>query len=125
MLQELGFALDEIDDDFDEGGRPGSVVYYRSRDCKVQVYKSSREASVNCMMAPLSAANIFGLYDESNEWQYLRGFCPAPDLPLEELVKSISYKSKSDREQLAEVRESLSDWYEAARAGILRTGNSQ
>lgn len=122
LLHDLGFALDEVDDDFDEGGRPGSVVYYRSDDCKVQIFRSSREGSVNCMIAPLSAPNTFGLYDESNEWQYLTKFCPGPDLPLEELVKQVSYKSKSDEEQLAEVRDVLIECYEVARDSILRNG---
>ena len=61
-LAQLGFVLDEIDSSVDEGGRPGSVVYYRSSDCKIQIYNSSREGNINCMIAPLDAPNnSFGL----------------------------------------------------------------
>jgi hypothetical protein len=122
LLDELGFKLDEVDDNIDVGGRHGSVVFYRSRDCKVQISQSSREGSVKCMIAPLRASNAFGLYDESGEWQYLNEFRPAPDLSLEDLVKSVSYKSKSDGEQLAEVRDAVAGCYAAAHAAIVDNG---
>jgi hypothetical protein len=118
-LVKLGFVIDEIDDSVDEGGRPAAVVYYRSPDCKVQIYKSSREGNVNCMIASASAKNKFGPLDKSLQWHYLNEFSPAPDVPLEELVKSVSYKAKTEREQLEEVRGRIAQHYEAARAGIL------
>jgi hypothetical protein len=121
LLADLGFELDEIDDAVDEGGRPGSVVYYRSRDCKIQIYKSSREGSVNCMIAPLNAVNNFGPRDQSSNWQYLNKFSPAPDLPLEELVKSVSFEAKTDNERLEEVRDRIAEYYDDAHAGILKT----
>jgi hypothetical protein len=42
LLTSMGFAVDSVDNDVDEGGRTGSVVFYRSRDCKIQIYFSSR-----------------------------------------------------------------------------------
>jgi hypothetical protein len=121
LLADLGFELDEIDADVDEGGRPGSVVYYRSHDCKIQIYKSSREGSVNCMIAPLNAVNDFGPRDQSSSWQYLNKFSPAPDVPLEELVKSVSFKAKTDNQRLEEVRDRIAQYYDDAHAGILKT----
>jgi hypothetical protein len=119
LLADLGFAVDEIDNDVDEDGRRGSVVYYRSEDCKIQVYQSAREGSVNCMIAPLVAPNIFGLYDRSYRWQYLAKFSPAPNMSLEELVQSVSYEAKTDTEQLLWVKDQIGQYYRAAHAGIL------
>lgn len=76
---ELGFALDCIDDDVDEGGRSGHVVYFRSEDCKLQIYWSSREFEINAMIAPLSAPNVHGLYDTSSKWHYLNEFVKHPN----------------------------------------------
>jgi len=66
LLIDLGFELDGVED-FDEGGIPGTVVYYRSSDCKIQIYNSSRQGSINCMIAPLSADNEFCHRDPSSE----------------------------------------------------------
>jgi hypothetical protein len=119
LLANLGFTVDELDNNVDEGGRRGSVVYYRSDDCKIQIYRSAREGSVNCMIAPLVAPNIFGLYDRSHRWQYLAKFSPTPNVPLEELVRSVSYKSKTDKEQLLWVKDQIGQHYQAAHLGIL------
>lgn len=119
LLADLGFTLDEIDNNVDEGGRRGSVVYYRSDDCKIQIYQSAREGSVNCMIAPRSAPNVFGPYDKSHSWQYLTKFSPAPNMSLEELVQSVSYKSKTDTEQLLWVKDQIGLYYQAAHAGVL------
>jgi hypothetical protein len=120
MLMKRGFVLDEIDDSIDEGGRPAAVVYYRSTDCKIQIYKSSREGNVNCMIAPAGAKNEFGPLDKSLQWHYLNEFSPAPDVPLEELVKSVSYKAKTEREQLEKVRDRIAEYYDDACAGVLQ-----
>ena len=121
LLTELGFRVESYAEDVDEGGRLGSVVYYRSSDCKIQIYKSSREGNVNCMIAPLDAPNEFGPHDRSLTWRFLNEFSPAPDLPLEELAKSVSYKAKSEAQQLSEVRDRILECYDDAHAGILRT----
>jgi len=55
VFTELGFQLDEYDDDVDEWGRKGSVVFFRSEDCKIQIYDSTRDGSINCMIAALDA----------------------------------------------------------------------
>ena len=66
LLSRLGFAVDRIDNDVDEGGRCGRVVYYRGGDCcKIQVYWSAREFEINAMIAPLLAPNEHGLYNRS------------------------------------------------------------
>src|ERR1700730_14317701 len=59
LLTRLGFQLDAFVDDVDEGGRRGSAVFYGSKDCKIQVYRTTREGSVNCMIAPLGAPCYF------------------------------------------------------------------
>lgn len=86
LLSELGFVLDSVDD-IDEEGRRGSVVYYESEDCKLQIYWSPRAGEINCMIAPLTAPNAPGLYDRSEKWHYLDEFIDKPNVPLEQLVK--------------------------------------
>ena len=120
LLADLGFTLDEIDDDLNEGGRRGSVVYYRSSDCKIQIYSSSREGSINCMIAPLRANNVLGLRDPSSEWHFFKKFTPSPHVPIEELVKSVSYESLPDNELLEEVRDRIAQYYDDAHVGILK-----
>ncbi len=89
LLSSMGFALDAIDNDVDEGGRTGSVVFYRSQDCKIQIYYSSREREINAMIGPLDAPNEHGLYDRSRKWHYFNDFADEPKLPLEELVAKL------------------------------------
>jgi hypothetical protein len=91
-LAELGFTLDSTDNNVDEGGRRGSAVYYRSDDCRIQLYESARAGSINCMIAPISAANTFGPLDRSGDWQHPARFSPTPDMPIGELVKLVSYE---------------------------------
>jgi hypothetical protein len=119
LLADLGFVLDSVNN-FDEGGRPGSVVYYRSPDCKIQIYSSSRQGSINCMIAPLNAPNQFGLSDQYSQWHFINEFSPAPKASLEELAKTISYKAKSDSQLLEEVRDRIAENYNDAHAGILK-----
>ncbi|WP_142281587.1 hypothetical protein [Mycobacterium kyorinense] len=119
LLADLGFTLDEVDNNVDEGGRRGSVVYYRSDDCKIQVYRSSREGSVNCMIAPLDASNVFGLSDQSYKWQYFTKFSPAVNVSLEELVQQVSFEPQTDKEQLEWVRDRIVEYFDVAHAGIL------
>ncbi len=118
LLTERGFFLDEIDDTPDEGGRGQHVVYYRSNDCKIQVYESSREGEVNCMIAPLDAPNEFGL--RAKKWQYLTRFIKRPDLPLEELAELARGEYEAYENPLDWVRDRLAKYYEAAHAGILK-----
>jgi hypothetical protein len=119
LLADLGFVLDAIDN-FDEGGRPGSVVYYRSPDCKIQIYSSSRQGTINSMIAPLNAPNEFGPSDQHSQWHFINEFSPAPEMSLEELAKTISYKAKPDSQLLEEVRDRIAENYNDARAGILK-----
>lgn len=118
LLAERGFVLDEIDDRPDEGGRDQHIVYYRSNDCKIQIYQSSREGEVNCMIAPLDVPNEFGL--RAKKWQYLTRFAKRPDLPLEELgiVARAEYEAYAN--PLEWVRDRIARHYEAAHAGILK-----
>lgn len=120
VLADLGFTLDEIDDHVDEGGPHGSVVYYRSRDCKIQVYESAREGSVNCMIAPLDVPNEFGTRSQSKKWQYLGRFAKRPDLPLEELVQFARAEYESYPTPLEWVKGQIVKNYEAAHTGILQ-----
>ena len=120
VLAELGFTLDEIDDSPDEE-RGGSrhIVYYRSNDCKIQVYESSREGEINCMIAPLDAPNDFGL--RTKKWQYLTRFASRPDgVPLAELVRLAKAEYDSYTNPLEWVRDRIVRNYEAAHAGILQ-----
>lgn len=122
LLTDLGFHLDAVDDGVDEGGRTGLAVYYRAKDCKLQIYWSAREHEINAMIAPLHALNEHGLYNRSAKWHYLNEFATPPDLPLEELVENL----KADRanflshdEWLRWLDGHISQYFGAARAGVL------
>ncbi|EID14042.1 hypothetical protein MXEN_10179 [Mycobacterium xenopi RIVM700367] len=124
LLSSLGFRLDEIDDDVDEGGRRGSVVYYRSSDCKLQVYWSAREYEINAMIAPLDAPNEHGLYNRSRKWHYLNEFIKAPDLPLEELVQVLKAERsnfESETKWLEWLRGRIKEYFPVARDSVLRS----
>lgn len=110
LLSSMGFALDSIDNDVDEGGRTGSVVFYRSQDCKIQIYFSAREREINAMIGPLDAPNEHGLYTRSPDWHYLNDFSDEPKLPLEELVE----KLRSDRTNFETTTKWL-EWIKAER----------
>ena len=117
VLKQLGFVLDEIDDSPDEGGRRQHIVYFRSQDCKVQVYESAREGEVNCMIAPIDVPNEFGL--RARKWQFLTRFSKRPDLPLAELAELARAEYKSYSNPLEWVRDRIVKYYEAAHKGIL------
>ena len=117
VLKQLGFVLDEIDDSPDEGGRRQHIVYFRSEDCKMQVYESAREGEVNCMIAPIDVPNEFGL--RARKWQFLTRFSKRPDLPLAELAELARAEYKSYSNPLEWVRDRIVKYYEAAHKGIL------
>ncbi|MED5815259.1 hypothetical protein VST63_23105 [Mycolicibacterium sp. 050232] len=117
LLDGLGFALDEVDDSPDRGGSR-HIVYYRSSDCKVQIYTSSREGEVNGMIAPLDAPNDFGL--RADKWQYFTRFSERPDLPLEELVRAARTEYESYGNPLEWVRDRIAANFERAHAGVLK-----
>lgn len=117
MLKGLGFTIDEIDDTPDKGGRRRNIVYYRSSDCKLQVYEYSREGEFNCMIAPLDAPNAFGL--DAKRWQFLTRFSKRPDLPLAELAAQARAEYESYANPLEWVRDRIAEYYESAHAGIL------
>jgi hypothetical protein len=117
VLEQLGFVLDEIDDSPDEGGRRQHIVYFRSEDCKVQVYESAREGEVNCMIAPIDVPNEFGL--RARKWQFLTRFSKRPDLPLAELAELARAEYKSYSNPLEWVRDRIVKYYEAAHKGII------
>ena len=119
-LAARGFALDEVDPRVDEGGRWGSVVYYRGSDTKVQVYLSTREGEVNCMIAPLDAPNEYGLTNRSNKWRYFTWFVERPNVPLEELVNLIPVPPRTGEGRLELVKETIEECFSAAHAGILQ-----
>jgi hypothetical protein len=116
LLIDLGFVLDGVED-FDEGGLPGTVVYYRSDDCKIQIYQSGREGETNCMIAPLDAPDSFGL--RADKWQYLLRFSKTPDLPLAELAALTRAEYNAYANPLEWVRDQIAKYYPAAHTGIL------
>lgn len=123
LLRERGFSLDGVDDNPDRGGSR-HIVYYRSDDCKIQVYASSREGEVNAMIAPLGAPNAFGLRAE--QWQYFTRFATRPDMPLAELAQAARAEYESYANPLEWVRDRIADNFERAHTGILEMyGNTQ
>jgi hypothetical protein len=122
LLLGMGYTLEAIDDDVDEGGPKGSVVFYRSKDTKIQIYRSSREGEINAMIGPLDAPNEHGLYDRSQKWHYFNEFADEPKLPLEELVE----KLRSERANFETMpkwlewikKERIGRYFESAHAAI-------
>ena len=123
VLSRLGFVLEAVDDDVDEGGRQGSVVYFSSVDCRIQLYWSPRGGEINCMIAPMNAPNVPGLYDTSGKWRFWNEFVERPSVPLEELVellRSEKVNFETDESWLRWWAERIQRFYSAAHAGILK-----
>jgi hypothetical protein len=85
VLAKLGFIPDGVDDDPDEDGVLRHVAYFWSRDCKLQIYDSSREGEINCMIAPLSASDSFGL--NADDWHFISRFSKRADISPQERVR--------------------------------------
>lgn len=117
VLEGLGFAFYGSDDSPDEGGRYQDIVFYRSDDCKIQIYQSGREGETNCMIAPLDAPDSFGL--RADKWQYLLRFSKTPDLPLAELARLTRAEYNAYANPLEWVRDRIAKYYPAAHTGIL------
>jgi hypothetical protein len=123
LLSGMGYTLDGIDNDVDEGGLRGSVVFYRSPDRKIQIHRSSREGEINAMIGPLDAPNEHGLYDRSQKWHYFNDFADEPNLPLEELVRTL----RDERDNFETTvkwlewikRERIARHFESAHAAIM------
>lgn len=120
-LSERGLALDEIFDGLDDGasGRPLSIVYYRGSDCRLQIYRSSREGETNCMIAPLHAPNEYGLRSRTKLWQFLGRFVARPELPLDELARTARLEHDRHETPLHWVRSIIEKHFDAAHAGML------
>jgi hypothetical protein len=118
-LAGIGFTLDQIDDDADDGGRYLCVVFYRGIDSKIQIYKSSREGETNCMIAPLDAPNEFGLRSKSKKWQYFTRFIKLPDLPLDQVAQMARAEYESYDNPLSWVKARIECHFDVAHAGIL------
>ncbi|BBY28171.1 hypothetical protein [Mycolicibacterium sediminis] len=117
VLAERGFVLDEVDDLPDEGGRERHVVYYRSADCKIQVYQSIRDGEVNVMIGALAAANAFGLRAE--KWQFLGRFTDRPGEVTADMISAAKAEFRSYANPLEWVRDRIVTQWDAARRGIL------
>jgi len=70
-LSQAGFKLDEIEDPTVYQSRPAWVIYYRGRDCKLQICWSARDGGIDFLLAPLDAPNEFGLSNKSEKWQLM------------------------------------------------------
>jgi hypothetical protein len=120
VLIQLGFEFEAFVDDVDEGGRLGSAAFYGSDDCKIQVYRSTRAGSVNCMIAPLGAPFVFGPYDPSKKWQYLPRFAIRQGTPLDEILQDkLLVEFPTNSQQLQWVRGRVEKYFPIAHAGIL------
>lgn len=121
LLNKFGFKFDEYDGDATEGGAKSSVVYFRSKDCKIQIYDSPREASINCMIAPLDAPNVFGPTDRSGKWQYIVMFAIKQGVPREEIRSDkLPADFPSSTQRLEWVRGRIEKYFPIAHDGILK-----
>lgn len=118
LLIRLGFELDEYDN-VDEWGRKGAVAFFRSKDCKIQIYNSVREGSVNCMIAALDAPNVFGPHDQSGKWQYLPRFAIRRGVPLEDINEESLPDFPTTDQLLESVRRRIEKYFPIAHEGVL------
>lgn len=121
LLIQLGFQLEEFGDVV-EHGRKASVVFFRSSDCKIQIYDAPREGEINCMIATLDADNKLGLYDESGKWQYLPRFAIRQGVPLEEIRDTDLPEFPTTNQWLASIRRRIEKYFPIAHEGILEMG---
>jgi hypothetical protein len=119
FLLGLGFQLDEFDDDVDEWGRKGSVAFFRSEDCLIQIYESSRDGSANCMIAALDAPRVFGPHDRSGKWQYLPRFAIRQGVPLENIRETNLPEFPTTNQWLESIRGRIEKYFSIAHEGIL------
>jgi hypothetical protein len=118
-LTDLGFQLDEYDGDVDEWGRKGSVAFFRSEDSLIQIYDSTRDGSINCMIAALDAPKVFGPHDQSGKWQYLPRFAIRQGVPLEEIREPNLPEFPTTNQWLESVRGRIEKYFPIAHEGIL------
>lgn len=119
LLTELGFQLDEYMGDV-AYDKEASAVFFRSNDCKIQVYDSRRNGEINCMIAALDAANTFGPYDRKGEWQYLPRFAIMQGVPLDEIKEEDFPDFPTPSQWLQSVRRRVEKYYPIAHEGILK-----
>jgi hypothetical protein len=117
LLSELGFVLEEVDDGPDEGGIPRHIAYFKSADCRLQIYDSSREGEVNCMIAPLDAPNTFGL--NTDKWHFISRFSKRADLPPKERLQVAVAEARAYANPFEWVRDRIAKHYETAHTSIL------
>lgn len=126
LLSGLGFWLDEYDGDVPEGGPRSSVVYFRSKDCKIQIYQSTREASINCMIAPLAAPNVFGPTDVSGKWQYVVMLAIEHGIPREEIIKDkLPADFPTTAQKLKWVAGRIEKYFPIAHEDVLKMGGPE
>lgn len=122
LLTELGFELVGYDDHIDEGGSQDSVVFFRSKDCKIQIYDSNRGGEINCMIAALDAPDVFGLHDRSGKWQYLPRYAIWQGVSPEEIMKDkLPVDFPTTSQFLESVRRRIEKYYPVAHAGVIAT----
>jgi hypothetical protein len=118
-LSNAHFELDEVQDSVIYGARPAWALYYRSKDCKLQVCWSARDGGIDFMLAPLDAPNEFGLVNRSKKWHFmllLSGVCDdlkTPGLDAEDGAVMSWLKALFDIH------------FDAAHTALLRKGTAQ
>lgn len=70
-LSSAGFELDEVQDALSFGDRPAWAMFYRNRECKLQICWSARDGGIDFMLALLNAPNEFGLLNRSKQWHFM------------------------------------------------------
>lgn len=88
-LADDDLSLHTVNDQEVYGSGPAWSILYCGRDCKVQLFWSSRDGGIYVMLAPPSAASTFGLSDRTSTWQFMLALSDAEDdLPTPDLRAS-------------------------------------
>lgn len=116
-MADHGLILEKTSDAEVYGGRRAWSIFYRGRDCKLQLCWSERDGGIDFMMAPLSAANTFGLSDRTGAWQFMLLLSDADDE-----LKTPGLGA-NDTEIMSWLRDLFLEHFDSARSA-LRSGDS-
>lgn len=126
VLVEFGFEGDSV---IDGAENELSIAYYRSADCKLQIYRSPREGETNCMIARLTQPNQFGSPLSRKSWFYLPSLAGRTmNMTADELRarrRNLTKEDFSPDGQLRRLRETFQLDFVAARDVLLSRSEMQ
>lgn len=121
FLERNQFEVDAVDESTEN---ELAVVYFRSHECKLQVYSSPRNGEINCMIATTDAPNEWGAKDSQRDtWRFIHELSGRnAGASVEELLERqrVTHDAgpRTDAEQLESIRNLLESDFTAACARL-------